>query len=53
MAVFRQIIGIVVVVGLTLVVVRQCRKPAWLPGRFFLAIMNRSHSRLTAWGAGW
>lgn len=28
-------------------VLRQCRKPAWLPGRLFLRVMNRSHVALT------
>jgi SAM-dependent methyltransferase len=37
----------VVAVGL---VTRQCRKPAWWPGRLFLGIMNRSHRSVTAWG---
>lgn len=32
------------------VLVRQCRKPTWLPGRLFLRSMNRSHSSLTKWG---
>jgi len=46
----RQIVSAVVAIGLVLVVTRQCRKPAWLPGRLFLAIMNRSHAAVTAWG---
>ncbi|MBI3450134.1 MAG: class I SAM-dependent methyltransferase [Acidobacteria bacterium] len=29
---------------------RQCRKPAWWPGRMFLSIMNSTHSGLTSWG---
>ena len=32
------------------VFVRQCRKPAWLPGRLFLRSMNVSHAALTTWG---
>ncbi|HEU4786403.1 MAG TPA: class I SAM-dependent methyltransferase [Gemmatimonadaceae bacterium] len=32
------------------VLVRQCRKPTWLPGRLFLRSMNLSHSSLTKWG---
>ena len=30
--------------------VRQCRKPTWLPGRLFLRSMNLSHAGLTKWG---
>jgi SAM-dependent methyltransferase len=30
--------------------VRQCRKPAWVPGRLFLRSMNLSHAGLTNWG---
>lgn len=33
-----------------LVVTRQCRKPASLPGRLFLSIMNLSHVDVTNWG---
>lgn len=32
------------------VFVRQCRKPTWWPGRFFLRTMNLSHAGLTTWG---
>jgi SAM-dependent methyltransferase len=39
-------VTIVAVIGVT----RQCRKPASLPGRLFLWLMNRSHSGLTRWG---
>jgi SAM-dependent methyltransferase len=49
-AVVRHIVSIVVGVVVVLVVVGQCRRPAWWPGRLFLAIMNRSHSAVTAWG---
>lgn len=30
--------------------VQQCRKPAWLPGRLVAEGMNLSHRRLSAWG---
>jgi SAM-dependent methyltransferase len=30
--------------------VRQCRKPTWWPGRLFLRSMNLSHAGLTTWG---
>ena len=36
--------------GAAFAYIRQCRKPAWLPGRFVVARMNWSHSGLTAWG---
>jgi ubiquinone/menaquinone biosynthesis C-methylase UbiE len=29
--------------------IRQCRKPAWLPGRFFAYIMNSTHYAMTTW----
>jgi SAM-dependent methyltransferase len=32
------------------VLVGQCRKPSWLPGRLFLRSMNLSHAGLTTWG---
>jgi SAM-dependent methyltransferase len=32
------------------VLVGQCRKPSWLPGRLFLRSMNLSHAGLTNWG---
>lgn len=40
------------IVVMIIVVTRQCRKPAWWPGRLFVWIMNRSHASLTAWGLG-
>jgi SAM-dependent methyltransferase len=32
--------------------IRQCRKPTGLAGRFLLRSMNRRHSGVTAWGLG-
>lgn len=32
------------------VLVRQCRKPGWLPGRLILRSMNLGHASLTKWG---
>jgi ubiquinone/menaquinone biosynthesis C-methylase UbiE len=29
--------------------VRQCRKPSWLPGRFFAWMMNSTHAAMTKW----
>lgn len=37
--------GVVASVGL----IRQCRKPAGLPGRLIVRMMNRSHRALIAW----
>jgi SAM-dependent methyltransferase len=43
---------VVVILGIIAasVVVRQCRKPTWWPGRLFLWSMNISHSGMTSWG---
>lgn len=38
--------------GAAIAYIRQCRKPAWLPGRLVIAGMNVRHSGLTAWGLG-
>jgi SAM-dependent methyltransferase len=46
----KQIATIVLALIAVIVVARQCRKPAWWPGRLFLWIMNRSHAKLTDWG---
>jgi SAM-dependent methyltransferase len=32
------------------IVLRQCRRPAGLPGRIFVWLMNRTHSGLADWG---
>jgi len=40
----------VLVIGAIYLMLRQCRKPAWWPGRLFLSGMNTSHGPLTAWG---
>lgn len=45
-----KIIRVVLVIALSAVLVRQVRKPSRLAGRFFLWIMNHSHSTLTDWG---
>jgi ubiquinone/menaquinone biosynthesis C-methylase UbiE len=46
----KDILKAVVVIAAVGIVLRQCRKPAWWPGRFFLWIMNNSHAGVTAWG---
>jgi SAM-dependent methyltransferase len=33
----------------SLAVLRQCRKPSWLPGRLFALIMNSTHYAMTQW----
>jgi ubiquinone/menaquinone biosynthesis C-methylase UbiE len=32
------------------ILVRQCRKPSWLPGRLVAMLMNFSHRQLSTWG---
>ena len=36
-------------VAMCFALVRQCRKPAWLPGRLFAQIMNSTHHAMTTW----
>jgi SAM-dependent methyltransferase len=48
--IWGSIAGYAVTVLAVIVVLRQCRRPAWLPGRLFLEIMNNSHSGVTNWG---
>jgi SAM-dependent methyltransferase len=45
-----QLVKFVAVAVAVLLVIRQCRKPAWFLGRLFARIMNRSHVGLTTWG---
>jgi SAM-dependent methyltransferase len=33
-------------------VLRQCRKPSWLPGRLFAFMMNSTHYAMTQWALG-
>jgi SAM-dependent methyltransferase len=45
--------NIVVAIGAILaaaIVITQCRKPKWWPGRLYLWLMNRTHAGLTSWG---
>src|SRR5262245_8930765 len=44
------ILKIVLAIGVAAALVRQCRKPAGWPGRWIVALMNRSHAGLTDWG---
>jgi ubiquinone/menaquinone biosynthesis C-methylase UbiE len=46
----RHVVSIAIAVLLMVVIVRQCRKPTWWPGRLFLKIMNTSHVPVTTWG---
>jgi SAM-dependent methyltransferase len=39
-------------VAASYLVVRQCRKPSWLPGRLFAMLMNSTHSAMTQWALG-
>jgi SAM-dependent methyltransferase len=36
----------------SLAMIRQCRKPSWLPGQFFAWMMNSSHYAMTRWALG-
>ena len=46
----KSVVFLIVVFGLTLYLVRQCRKPHSWVGRFFLWEMGARHSELTDWG---
>jgi SAM-dependent methyltransferase len=46
----KTLAGTALTVLAVLVVIRQCRKPAWWPGRLFLWIMNARHAGVTTWG---
>ena len=48
--VWRMLLSACVVVAVVLLLKGQCRKPRWWPGRFFIRVMNASHSALTDWG---
>lgn len=48
----RQLVIDGTAVAAAIVVLRQCRKPSWLPGWFILWRMNESHFRVTNWGLG-
>lgn len=48
--VMKSVLFLVLVIGMTLYLIRQCRKPqSWL-GRFFLWEMGQRHTDLTNWG---
>jgi SAM-dependent methyltransferase len=46
----RRVAVAVLTVVAVVMVLNQCRKPAWWPGRLFLGIMNLSHVGVTKWG---
>lgn len=50
MQVLTDIVAAVITVALVIALMRQCRKPTWLPGRLILWSMNRRHSSVTDWG---
>ena len=41
---------IVLGAAVAVLLVQQCRKPWSLPGRLFIALMNRTHAAVTLWG---
>jgi SAM-dependent methyltransferase len=45
-----QILSVILSGTLAHLLVRQCRKPAWWPGRMVLHSMNARHSSVTDWG---
>ena len=48
--VMKSVVFLVVVIGVTFYLVRQCRKPHSWAGRFFLWEMGQRHTDLTDWG---
>ena len=48
-ATLHRIGSAIVAAILATAVLRQCRKPGWLPGRLIALTMNVSHRRLTSW----
>ena len=48
--VFSTIATIGISIAAMFVLLCQCRKPQWWPGRLFLWIMNRRHAGVTTWG---
>lgn len=46
----KSLVFLAVVIGVTLYLVRQCRKPQSWVGRFFLWEMGQRHTNLTDWG---
>lgn len=46
----RSIAVVTVAVIAVIVVLQQCRKPTWWPGRLLLWNMNAKHGRVTNWG---
>jgi SAM-dependent methyltransferase len=46
----RQLLSVAFGAGGMVIVLRQCRKPAWWLGRLFVRNMNVRHADLTNWG---
>ncbi|HXE60710.1 MAG TPA: class I SAM-dependent methyltransferase [Gemmatimonadaceae bacterium] len=44
-----QLIKLALLAAATFIVVRQCRKPSWLPGRLIIKGMDRGHRGMTEW----
>jgi SAM-dependent methyltransferase len=50
--VIRTIVTAVLSIAAMALVLSQCRKPRWWPGRLFVWIMNVRHGAVTRWGLG-
>jgi len=48
----RQLLTGALTVAAVLLLMRQCRKPAWWPGQLIARAMNRQHAGVTDWGLG-
>ena len=46
----KSVVFLIAVIGVTLYLVRQCRKPHSWVGRFFLWEMGQRHTEVTEWG---
>jgi len=49
-AMVPKILTSVLTIAAVVIVLAQCQKPWWLPGRAFIWLMNRTHGRVTQWG---
>jgi len=45
----RHLLSITIAIILVVILLNQCRRPRWWPGRFLLWIMNIRHSPMTDW----
>ena len=51
-AALPRVVSIAIAAVLAAGLLRQCRKPGWLPGRLIALSMNLSHRPLTSWALG-